>query len=245
MLIRWLYRAVLICWVSKRFPLEQLYLHKHCRTKGTAKLQLSLAGQSWVGKKLSAVYCKGEDPGKDAMKGWIQSTFLDWALKLKFFQRHSEAKPFCCPFQMLPSGLALYFHSDALSHLYWLSVPFPLLLPLENTVWSHLLVLLTRPCSLSFLLLFCYLLLITRFASVCAFQFAMTLFLLMQGSTPWCGWALASWGQAFGFLSDRMLSTVQGSTQSNMICSGQWGRLISWWIAIWARQVVTKPISCL
>lgn len=131
-LIGWLYNAV-ICWISKMLPLELVCLHKHRRTKGSAELRLSFAGQTNLSQYkvlcslLLAWLSKGEHPGKNAMKGWLQSTAFLWTELLKSCssQRHNEAKPFCWPFQMLTSSSALHFHSDQPPHLFWLTLPFP------------------------------------------------------------------------------------------------------------------------
>lgn len=77
-LIGWLYNA-LICWISKMLPLERVCLHKHRRTKGSAELHLSFAGQTKLSQYkalcslLPASLGKGEHPGKDATKSWLQS----------------------------------------------------------------------------------------------------------------------------------------------------------------------------
>lgn len=163
-LIGWLYNHV-TCWISKMLPLERVCLHKHHRTKGTAELQLSFAGQTKLSQYkalcslLPASLSKGEHPGKDAMKSWLQSTASLWTELLKSCssERHNKAKPFCWPFQALTSSAALYFHSDQPPHLYWLALPFPLLVPQNDTVWSHL-GLLTSSHSLSFPIPFCSLL---------------------------------------------------------------------------------------
>lgn len=146
-------------------PLERVCLHKHRRTKGSADLQLPFAGQTKLSQYkalcglLLAWLSEGKHPGKDAVKGWLQSTATLWTELLKSCssQRHNEAKPFCWPFQTLASSAALYSHSGQPPLLYWLTLPFPSLVPQDDTVRSHL-GLLTRSDSLSFLSPFCSLL---------------------------------------------------------------------------------------
>ena len=259
-LIGWLYMAAL-CWISTMVPLEWVCLHKHSRTKGSAELQLSFAGQTKLSQHevhcslLPASLSKWEHPGKDAMKGWLQSTAPLWTRHLKSWssQRLNEAKSFCWAFQMLTSRATLYFHSNQTPHLYWLTLPFPLPVPQDDIVWSHF-SLLTMCHSSSFPIPFCSLLPSSFNPKVCfslpISYFTMFLFPPRQGSSPWYGWCLTFWGQEFGSLSDRKLCTVQGSIQSNMMLiwtvrAGYLLLLILWLIAIWAGQVSTKPIGCL
>lgn len=203
---------LIICWISKMLPLEQVYLHS---TAGQKALLSSssplLVKQSRVSKKPSAVYCKREGCHERqhlfGLSSWAQAISKaqqGQAFLLTFSDAHQW------------SGSLFPLRSTALSVLALCAIP------LSSPPGQHSVISFISLVNKALFFIFSPSLLLlsiyhkVRF-NLCISQFAMTLFLLMQGSTPCCGWALASGGQAFGFLSDRMLSTVQGSIQSNRV----------------------------
>lgn len=204
----WLHNSI-ICWFSKMFRLERVCLQgvptqapqdkRECWAP--ALLYWSNKAQPMVKSALQFIASltrQGEHPEKDVMKVWLQSTASLWTnlLKSRSAQRLNEAKPFRWPSQTLTSSAALYFHSDPPSHLYWRTLPFPLVVPQDDTAWSHL-SLPTRSHSSSFPIPFCSLLASCFNPKVC-FSLPISLFVIilfphMQGSTPWYGWGFSSW----------------------------------------------------